>query len=55
MLAGCAPYTFSDSEPDIPELKARISKAVNFLQGLPRPEIEAAADKEVAFTFKNGA
>ena len=55
LLAGRAPYTFSDSEPDIPELKARISAAVDFVQGLPRAEIEAAADREVAFTFKNGA
>src|SRR5215216_5249262 len=55
LLAGRAPHTFSDSEPDIGELKARISAAIDFVQGLPRAEIEAAADKEVAFTFKNGA
>jgi hypothetical protein len=55
LLAGCAPHTFSDTEPDIPELKSRISAAIDFVQGLPRAEIEAAADKEVAFTFKNGA
>ena len=35
--------------------KARISAAIDFVQGLPRAEINAAADKEVAFTFKNGA
>jgi uncharacterized protein len=46
---------FSDTEPDISELKARISAAIDFVQGLPRAEIDAAADKEVAFTFKNGA
>jgi uncharacterized protein len=55
LLAGRAPHAFSDSEPDIAELKARISAAIDFVQGLPRAEIEAAADKEVAFTFKNGA
>src|SRR5206468_10382859 len=55
LLAGRAPHTFSDAEPDFPELKARISAAIDFVQGLPRAEIEAAADKEVAFTFKNGA
>jgi len=54
LLAGRAPHTFSDSEPDIPELKSRISAAIDFVQGLPRAEIDAAADKEVAFTFKNG-
>ena len=55
LLAGRAPHTFSDSEPDIAGLKARISAAVDFVQGLPRAEIDAAADKEVAFIFKNGA
>ncbi len=54
LLAGRAPCTFSDAEPDIAELKARISAAIDFVQGLPRAEIDAAADKEVAFTFKNG-
>ncbi|KRR22033.1 DUF1993 domain-containing protein [Bradyrhizobium retamae] len=54
MLAGHAPHEFSDAEPDITELKSRISEAIDFLQDLPRAEIEAAADKEVAFTFKNG-
>ena len=55
LLAGRAPHTFSDTEPDIAELKSRISAAIDFVQGLPRAEIDAAADKEVAFTFKNGA
>jgi len=55
LLAGRAPHTFSDTEPDIAELKARISAAIDFVQGFPRAEIEAAADKEVAFTFKNDA
>jgi uncharacterized protein len=55
LLARCAPHPFPDSEPDIPELKARISAAIDFVQGLPRAEIDAAADREVAFTFKNGA
>ena len=55
LLAGRAPHTFSDTEPDIAELKARIAAAIDFVQGLPRAEIDAAADKEVVFTFKNGA
>jgi uncharacterized protein len=54
LLAGRAPHTFSDVEPGIAELKSRISATVDFVQGLPREEIESAADKEVAFTFKNG-
>jgi uncharacterized protein len=55
LLAGRAPHAFSDIDPDIPELKARISAAIDFVQALPRGEIDAAADKEVAFTFKNGS
>ena len=55
LLAGRAPHTFSDTDPDITELKARISVAIDFVQALPRGEIDAAADKEVAFTFKNGS
>jgi hypothetical protein len=54
LLAGRVPHTFSDAEPDIVELKARISAAIDFVRGLPRAEIDAAADKQVAFTFKNG-
>jgi hypothetical protein len=55
LLAGREPHTFSDTDPDIPELKARIAAAIDFVRGLPRTEIDAAADKEVAFTFKNGS
>src|SRR4051812_31634684 len=55
LLAGREPLVFPAAEPDIPELKARISAAIDFLQGLPREAIDAAADKEVVFIFKNGA
>jgi len=54
LLAGRAPHTFADTEPDITELKSRISAAVDFVQGLPQAAIDGAADKEVVFTFKNG-
>jgi len=55
LLAGSSPHVFSDSEPDIAELKSRISAAIDFVQGLPREAIDAAGDKEVVFTFKSGA
>ena len=55
LLAGRAPHAFGDAEPDIPELKSRISAAIDFVQGLPRAEIDTAADREVVFTFKSGA
>jgi hypothetical protein len=55
LLAGREPLAFPGDEPDIPELKSRIASAIDFMQGLPRAEIDRAADKEVVFTFKNGA
>jgi uncharacterized protein len=54
LLAGRTPCTFEDAEPDISELKSRISAAIAFVQGLPRAAIDAAGDKEVVFTFKSG-
>jgi hypothetical protein len=55
LLAGREPHVFPEAEPDIPELQSRIAAAIAFVQGLPRAEIDGAADKEVVFTFKNGA
>ena len=55
LLADRSPATFGDADPDIAELKSRISAAIDFVQELPRSAIDAAADKEVVFTFKNGA
>jgi uncharacterized protein len=54
LLAGQAPHAFGDADPDISELKSRISAAIDFVQGLPRAEIDAAGEREVVFTFKNG-
>lgn len=55
LLGGRTPLVFGDADPDISELKSRISAAIDFVQGLPRAEIDAAGDREVVFTFKNGA
>jgi len=55
LLAGREPHVFPGTEPDIPELKSRISAAIEFIQGLPRAEIDRAADREIVFTFKNRA
>jgi uncharacterized protein len=55
LLAGRAPHTFGESEPDIAELKSRIAAAIEFVQDLPRAAIDSAADKEVVFTFRSGA
>jgi hypothetical protein len=55
LLAGREPFAFPAAEPDTSELKSRIASAIGFIQSLPREEIDRAADKEVVFTFKNGA
>jgi uncharacterized protein len=55
LLAGCEPCSFPDSQPDIAELKSRIPTAIDFMQSLPRSAIDGAADREVIFTFRNGA
>jgi len=55
LLAGHSALTFPDSEPDIAELKSRIANAIDFIEGLPRGTIDDAAEREVVFTFKNGA
>jgi hypothetical protein len=55
LLARREPHVVPQAEPDIPELKSRIAAAIDFVQGLPRAEIDRAGDKEVVFTFKNGA
>jgi hypothetical protein len=55
LLAGREPHVFPEAEPDIPELKSRIAAAIDFVQGLPRGEIDGAGDRQVVFTFKNGA
>ena len=55
LLAGCAPLAFVDAEPDVTELRARIAATIGFVEGLPRVAIDAAADRDVVFTFRSGA
>ena len=55
LLAGVDPPVFPDTEPDIPELKARIASAIAFIGRLEPAQINGTAEKEVVFTFKNGS
>ena len=55
LLACHALPTVLETEADIAELKRRIGETIGFVQGLPRDAIEASADREVVFTFRNGA
>jgi hypothetical protein len=53
LLAGVEPPTFPDTEPDIAELKARISTSMAFIGSSQPAEINGAGKKEVDFTFRN--
>jgi uncharacterized protein len=55
LMSGVEPLVFPDTEPDIAQLKARIAAAIGFIQALPVIAINAAAEKEVTFTFRNGS
>jgi uncharacterized protein len=55
LLAGHEPPAVPDIAPDLAELKRRIAAAREFVDGLPRPAIDGAAEKEVVFRFRNGA
>ena len=55
LLAGREPHAFAAVAPDLAELKSQIATAAAFIQALPREAIDAAADKQVAFTFRSGA
>jgi hypothetical protein len=55
LLAGVEPPVFSETEPDIAELTARIAIAVDFLQKLRPDQFDGADEKEVVFTFRNGS
>jgi hypothetical protein len=55
LLAGVEPPIFPGSEPDIPELKARITTAINFIRSLRPALINDAGEKRVVFRFRNGS
>jgi hypothetical protein len=55
LLAAQSAPALPASATDIAELKSRITDVIDFIQSLPRETIDEAADREVIFTFKNGA
>jgi hypothetical protein len=54
LLAGINPPAFSEAEPDIAELKARIATAKDFMASISPSEINGTEEKDVVFTFRNG-
>jgi hypothetical protein len=55
LLAGVEPPVFPDTEPDLPELKARIASAMDFMRSLGPAAINGSGNKQVVFTFQNGS
>jgi hypothetical protein len=55
LLARRDPPPLAEDHADIAGLKARIAAAIEFIEGLPAEEIDAAADREVVFRFRTGS
>jgi len=55
LLAGVDPPSFTENQPDIAELKARIATVKDFLASIQPSQIDGTEEKNVVFTFKNGA
>jgi hypothetical protein len=55
LLAGTDPPILRETDADIPELKARVASAIDFMRALQSDRIDAAGETEVVFTFKNGS
>ena len=54
LLAGREPVVLPALEHDMAGLQARIATSIEFLESLPRDEIDAAADLKVVWRLKNG-
>jgi hypothetical protein len=54
LLAGVEAPAFPNTEPDLPELKARIATVVTFMRSLQPAAINGSENKQVVFTFRNG-
>ena len=55
LLAGVDPPIFPETEADIPELKARIAVAKNFVESIKPSQLNGTEEKQVVFTFRNGS
>jgi hypothetical protein len=54
LLAQCEPVALPALEHDMAGLQARIATSLEFIESLPRAEIDAAAERNVFFRLKNG-
>jgi uncharacterized protein len=54
LLAQCEPVALPPLEHDMAGLQARIATSIEFIESLPRADIDAAAELRVFFKLKNG-
>ena len=54
LLAGREPLGFPQERPDLAGLKTRIAASIDFIESLPRAEIDASADRDVVFRLRSG-
>jgi hypothetical protein len=54
LLAEREPVALPVLEHDMAGLQARIATSIEFIEGLPRAAIDAAAERDVVFRLKNG-
>ncbi|HET6972064.1 MAG TPA: DUF1993 domain-containing protein [Phenylobacterium sp.] len=52
-LAGVAPPSFPDTETTWDEVKARIAKAIAFVEGIKREQVEGAEDRTIELPLPN--
>ena len=54
LLPGRAPAALPALHHDVAALQAHVAASIAFIEGLPRPEIDASAERNVAFKLKSG-
>lgn len=54
-MSGVEAPSMPDTETDFAQLKARMSKTVEFLKGVDRAAVAAAGDKAIELSFPSGA
>ncbi len=54
-LAGVEPPAFANSEASFADLRARLTKAIDFVKGFKAAQIDGTEDKAIKITFPSGA
>jgi hypothetical protein len=54
-LAGAEPPAFAGNEASFADLKARLTKAIDFVRGFKAAQIDGTEDKAIKITFPSGA